>query len=67
MAIGVPNEVEAGMVVNLLAVEGIPAMIRRSPGGPRPADMQIGGPHQVLVRHGDLVAARAILGLDDPA
>jgi hypothetical protein len=63
------NQAEAELIQNILLEEGVPSMLRRSPGFDVP-DFLAGGPRDVLVPESGAEAARATLqgeGIDPPA
>ena len=61
----VENEIAAEVTCSALRAEGIDCMQRQTNFGAGAMDGMPGGPHEILVRPGDLGRAREILGETD--
>ena len=59
------HQADAEMLQGLLEQQGIPTVLRRSAGFDVP-DFLAAGPRDVLVREGDVVVARELLGMPEP-
>ena len=62
---GARHQAEAEMLQGLLEQQGVPTVLRRSAGFDVP-DFLAAGSRDVLVREGDVVVARELLGTPEP-